>query len=236
MAATVEWIAETSSTNALITADTPHGHCFAAVSQTAGRGQRGNSWEAEPGKNLTFSICLRPDCLQAARQFEISMTVAVAVCDFLRTLVDTPEWLCLKWPNDIYFGDRKLGGILIENSVRGGLIERSVAGIGININQNRFVSDAPNPISLTHITGLQMQLEPLMQRLADAIVDAEPCSLEYYLEHLWRNEGVHSFRDTASGEIFKASLAGVKPDGRLLLLDISGQTREFWFKEVEWIL
>lgn len=236
MGAIVEWVAETPSTNALIGSDAPHGFCVAAVSQTAGRGQRGNSWEAEPGKNLTFSLCLRPESLPAARQFEISMTVAVAVCDFLRRLVDTPQWLTLKWPNDIYFGDRKLGGILIENSVSDGIIQRSVAGIGININQKHFVSDAPNPISLIHITGLEMQLPPLMDSLAEAIVSAPPCDIATYRRHLWRGEGEHPFRDTATGELFRASVADVMPDGRLVLCDTSGRLRQYYFKEVEWIL
>lgn len=236
MAATVEWVAEAASTNSLIGPDTPHGYCVAAISQTAGRGQRGNSWEAEAGKNLTFSICLRPHALPAARQFEISMTVAVAVCDFLRSLVDTPQWLTLKWPNDIYFGDRKLGGILIENSVSDGMIQRSVAGIGININQKHFVSDAPNPISLIHVTGLEMQLRPLMQQLADAIISAPSCDVTTYRRHLWRGEGEHLFRDVAAGQQFTASVADVKPDGQLVLCDSMGCLRQYYFKEVEWLL
>lgn len=236
MTANVEWVDEALSTNALITPDTPHGHCVAAVCQTAGRGQRGNSWEAEPGKNLTFSICLRPDRLPAQRQFEISASVAVAVCDFLRTLVDTPAWLTLKWPNDIYFGDRKLGGILIENSIQNGLIERSTIGIGINVNQIRFVSDAPNPISLIHITGLEMQLQPLLQQLADAIVQAGPCDMDCYRNHLWRNEGVYNFRDTATGTVFSASVAAIESDGRILLSGSDGSLHGYYFKEVEWIL
>lgn len=236
MSASVEWVRETASTNALILPDSPHGYCVAAVSQTAGRGQRGNSWEAEPGKNLTFSICLRPDMLPAARQFEISMSVAVTVCDFLRKLVDTPQWLCIKWPNDIYFSDRKLGGILIENSISGGLIERSVAGIGINVNQTRFLSDAPNPLSLIHITGLEMALEPLMQNLADRLAECRPCSVERYMQYLWRRDGMHPFRDTASGQIFSASVRTVMPDGRLILDDADGHERSYYFKEVEWLL
>ncbi len=236
MAATVEWVDETPSTNALIQPDTPHGHCVAAVSQTAGRGQRGNSWEAESGKNLTFSLCLRPDALPAARQFEVSMTVAVAVCDYLRSLVDTPQWLTLKWPNDIYFGDRKLGGILIENTINCGMIERSIVGIGINVNQKCFLSDAPNPISLIHVTGLEMQLRPLMQHLADAIVDSQPCDVATYRSHLWRGEGEHPFRDVATGRLFRASVSDVNPDGRLVLADTAGNLREYYFKEVEWVL
>ena len=132
-----------------------HGAVIATREQTAGRGQRGNSWEAEPGKNLTFSMLLRPRGLHAARQFELSMVVSLAIADAIDALLPQGVRTAVKWPNDIYIGMEKVCGILIENRLAGPFIEYSVAGIGININQRRFLSDAPNPTSAVVRTVLR---------------------------------------------------------------------------------
>lgn len=212
--------------------------------QTAGRGQRGNSWESEPGKNLTFSTLLMPEALPAARQFELSMLVSLAITD---TLASTGVEAAIKWPNDIYAGgDRKLCGILIENSLAGTRLERAVVGVGLNVNQRRFLSDAPNPVSLLNITGCEHELEPLLTKLVEAMTDAlgtyerggmDATALKArYRARLWRGSGMHLFRDAATGERFEAAIEDVASDGTLTLRDASGSLRKYLFKEVEFLL
>ena len=118
--------------------------------QTAGKGQRGNSWESAPGMNLTFSTVLYPSALKAREQFTLSMLIALSVYDTLSTYA---EGFSIKWPNDIYWKDKKICGILIENELEGTYLLRCIAGIGVNINQEHFVSPAPNPVSLKQILG-----------------------------------------------------------------------------------
>ncbi len=210
--------------------------------QTAGRGQRGNSWESESGSNLTFSLVLYPRWMAPARQFELSMQVSIGIVNALRGYVDTPEWLSIKWPNDIYFGDRKMAGILIENSLGQASIERSVVGIGLNVNQKVFHSDAPNPISLSHATGFDIDRDTLLTKVVNGILDMvdsyesdpEPDELgALYNNMLWRHDGeFHRWQDTATGKVFSAVLEGVALDGRLTLLDHTGTLRTYLFKEV----
>lgn len=214
--------------------------------QTAGRGQRGNSWESEPGKNLTFSLVVFPRWLSASHQFELSMLVSVGIVNALRKCVDKPEWLKVKWPNDIYFGDKKLAGILIENSVSDGRIERSVIGIGLNVNQKEFRSDAPNPISLCQVAGVEMSRSAVLEAVVNSILDMidgyadepEVDELVYmYNTLLWRrDDGFHKWEDTGSHRFFEAKLVEVEADGRLVLEETSGQRRKFLFKEVQAVL
>ena len=168
----IEWLQEVGSTSTYLRenrADAPHATVVAARSQTAGRGQRGNSWEAEPGRNLTFSMLLRPRGVDARTQYAVSEAVATAIVTVLRRYVPDSDHLTVKWPNDIYYTDSKLCGILIECSLSGLTIDRAVAGVGINVNQTEFRSDAPNPISLRQITGREYPLEPLLAEVALAI-------------------------------------------------------------------
>lgn len=134
--------------------------------QTAGKGQRGNSWETEKGKNLLFSVILYPTFLEARRQFILSQIVSLSIKEELDRWT---EDISIKWPNDIYWKDKKICGILIENDLTGTHIARSILGIGININQKTFISDAPNPISLKQITGQEYDatsiLKAVMQRI-----------------------------------------------------------------------
>lgn len=132
---------------------TPEGLTILAHHQTAGRGQRGNAWQAAPGENLTFSVVLKPTWLPVARQFDLSITVALAGADALRTLLGLAAPVTVKWPNDLYIGPRKVGGVLIENTLRGTAISSSVVGIGLNVNQTAFDPALPNPTSLARETG-----------------------------------------------------------------------------------
>lgn len=237
------WLDACASTNTELAAipDAPHGFVLAARRQTAGRGQRGNTWEAEPGANLTFSLMLRPDGIPAARQFEMSMLVSLGIARALDAVLeenDYPGRIAVKWPNDIYVGNSKLCGILIENSLAGSTIGRAIAGIGINVNQRRFLSDAPNPVSLVGLTGRQLPLQPVLDRVVGAILGEidnydgnSEALVARYRARLWRGAGVWPFREPG-GDIFEASVAEVAPDGTLTL----SNGRSYAFKEIAFVL
>lgn len=236
--------ASTNSYLADIAATAPHGLVVTTREQTAGRGQRGNTWEAEPGCNLTFSILLRNKGITARQQFAISEAVATAIVKTLRRYIcDRP--VQVKWPNDIYIGDEKICGILIENSLMGNLIAYSIAGIGINVNQRRFTGDAPNPTSLIRHIGKETDLDTLLIRVTAEILSTvdtlcRPSMIHHlhneYLSMLWHRHGTHPYRDTASGTTFHARIADVTPDGMLHLIDTLGCRRFYAFKEVTQII
>ncbi|MCM1517609.1 MAG: biotin--[acetyl-CoA-carboxylase] ligase [Pseudoflavonifractor sp.] len=227
-----------------IAATAPHGMVVAASEQSAGRGQRGNSWEAQPGCNLTFSMLLRPVHIDAREQFAISEAVAVAIVEVLRQrITDIP--VKVKWPNDIYVGDSKICGILIENSITGTAISYSIVGIGINVNQQRFLSDAPNPISLINVTGTETDLDELLIETSCEILSTfdslcrrstMPALHRRYLSMMWRGEGYHPYIETATGSPFSAMIADVSPDGTLWLVDTNGLRRSYAFKEVSYVI
>ena len=217
--------------------------------QTAGRGCGSNTWESERGKNLTFSVLLHPTEIPADCQFRISEAVSVAICETLerwfRPLSPSDsspnsgeQVVTIKWPNDIYVGDKKICGILIENQLRGRLISDSIVGIGLNVNQTVFRSDAPNPVSLAQLTGHEEDREALLQAFLQRLsvtMEMEPEALmEAYRSRLYRREGFHRFSDSL-GE-FEAKVMNVLDDGRLVLLDTEGKARMYAFKEVVFCL
>lgn len=224
-----------------------HGDVFFTCEQTAGRGQRGNSWEALPGMNLTFSIMLRPKFIEPRSQWVISQAVALGIATVLKAVVDSdathPHEVTIKWPNDIYVDDSKIAGILIENSINGSGIVHSIVGVGVNVNQTTFYSDAPNPISLSQITGRNYRLLHLLTKFMDSIMEyydlvdtPEAVSLNIpYFNMLWRREGKHSFI-TPGGEIFMARISHIDPDGRMWLVSEDENLRGFYFKEVAFVL
>lgn len=231
-----------ASTNTLLSSmpEAPHGTVLVTDNQTAGRGQRGNTWEAQPGKNLTFSLLLRPQVIDAARQFEISELVALAIADVLSSHLPGTE-VTIKWPNDIYAGNGKICGILIENTLCGNNIERSIAGIGINVNQEAFLSDAPNPISMLNVAGREFDLESLLAEFVAEILsrvdryESAPDTralTEQYVSRLWRRNGYHPYRDNLTGEDILACIASVAPNGLLTLRTSGGELRSYAFKEV----
>ncbi|MDE7334766.1 MAG: biotin--[acetyl-CoA-carboxylase] ligase [Muribaculaceae bacterium] len=213
--ATLMLIDSCASTNSAIDRNAPHGFALMAREQTAGRGQRGNSWEAEAGKNITLSLILRPVELPAARQFELSEAVALAVADTVESLgIDR---VSVKWPNDIYVGDRKIAGILIENALGGTYISRSIVGIGLNVNQREFHSDAPNPVSALQLTGREYDIEEVAGQMIQRILDRlNRDNHAEYRRRLWRGTGVWPWR-TTEGETFSAAIESVDPDGHLRL-------------------
>lgn len=215
-----------------------------AETQTAGRGQRGNSWESEPGCNLTFTLfCSRPDVVPS-RQFAISEATALGVVDMLESYGIVAS---VKWPNDVYVGDKKISGILIEHSLCGNAIEHSRIGIGLNVNQKEFLSDAPNPVSIKMITGEDSDLtraaavlyDALNRRLTMAYTEEGRQQLhDEFLNRLWRSDGeLHPFRDRDSGDLFNATILDVEPEGMLILkAENEDAPRRYAFKEVEFIL
>jgi len=209
-----------------------------ARSQTAGKGQRGNSWESEAGKNITCSILLYPSFLSVQRFFLLSEAVSLGVKETLDAFTDG---LTVKWPNDIYYQEKKIAGILIENELTGNVYTSSVVGIGLNVNQERFLSDAPNPVSLKQITGKDFDTETLLEELIEKVL----CSYEYlksgdtetiiqkYHNSLYRNIGFHHFEDEAG--IFNACIDRVSDDGLLHLITDRNEGRSYAFKSVRFL-
>lgn len=206
--------------------------------QTAGRGQRGTHWEAEAGRNLLFGIRCHPTFMKAGCQFLLSEVQALAVVESLESEAE----VIVKWPNDIYVGDGKLGGMLLEHDLCGAQIATTITGVGLNINQERFSGDAPNPVSLRQIVGRDTDRSLLLSRIVERF-DALYAKLksghtseihETYLSRLYRRTGFYPYAD-AKGQ-FEAEFVNVSHDGRLYLRDKDGTLRTYAFKEVRFIL
>lgn len=227
-------------------ASLPGGTIVAARAQTAGRGQRGNSWESAPEANVTMSMLLRPAGMEIGRAFPLSEAVALGVVSALagRLPEEIAARVAIKWPNDIYVADSKIAGILIENSLRGSLIDRSIAGIGLNVNQREFLSDAPNPVSMFQLTGATFDVGEMIALIGRevmamlALMQRDPRELhQRYMARLWRGRGVHPFVETASGRRFMAEVTEVAPSGHITLSEHpSGCPLTFAFKEIAWPL
>ncbi|MCZ4693148.1 biotin--[acetyl-CoA-carboxylase] ligase [Ancylomarina euxinus] len=209
-----------------------------ALNQTEGRGQQTNAWESESGKNLTISLILRPDFIKAQDQFQVSMIVSLGVKDYLDTY---SEDVSVKWPNDIYVSDKKIAGILIEQSIMGAYLSHSVCGIGLNINQKRFLSDAPNPISLHMLTNETYDLEKELIKLLASIenryfqlLNGKGYELkDDYLKAMFWMKEEHTFKDE-EGQ-FKGQIVGISEFGQLLIQDEEKVVRTYNFKEVSFI-
>lgn len=236
------WIASTESTNSYLqeAGDSVKPHTMVISSnQTHGRGQRGNSWESEPGKNLTFSFYIKPEGILPAEQFIISEAVALAIMAALREFGIVAK---VKWPNDIYVDDKKICGILIENSILGPSIYKSIIGIGINVNQTLFRSDAPNPVSMAILLGKDYDLREVAQiigRYLDSYIKLldKPDALHFeYKKNLWRGDGnKYPFIETSSGNRFFAKIADVERTGHLYLQSDDKFSR-YAFKEIIFVL
>ena len=227
-------IDETDSTNRWLK---DHGEGTMVVAteyQSAGKGCGSNSWESERGKNLTFSMLIHPDGIAAREQFRITEVVSVALCRTLQPYIYNK--VEIKWPNDIYVGDRKLCGILIENRLQGNVIVDCIIGIGLNVNQRVFLSDAPNPVSMYQLTGQETDRDELLKAFMETL-DQEwqnKTNGSEYRELLYR-KGKDGLYEDKTGR-FVARLADVLPDGRLLLVDEEGKERTYAFKEVSFII
>lgn len=201
--------------------------------QTAGRGQGDNRWESERGKNLLFSLLIHPEGIPANKQFFISMAVSLAIMEALGQHIGD---LSIKWPNDIYWRNGKIGGILIEHTLHGLMIRDSIIGVGLNINQRTFRSDAPNPVSLwqicEHETDREQLLQDILHYFEKYLTEQELKGL--YIPQLYRRKGFHPYADEQGA--FMAEIVDVEDDGHLLLRDESGCMRRYAFKEVTFII
>lgn len=207
--------------------------------QNSGRGQRGNSWESEKDKNLLFSVVFYPSFIEARKQFVLSQIVSLSIKDELDVYC---EHFSIKWPNDIYWKEKKICGILIVNNLTDSCISRSIAGIGININQEEFLSPAPNPVSLKQITGLDVPplhlLSCIMKRMKRYYTLLQEGKAEWiaaqYQNALFRKQGMHRYSDEHG--TFLAEIVRVEAEGKLILRDENGKERDYAFKEVQYLL
>jgi BirA family biotin operon repressor/biotin-[acetyl-CoA-carboxylase] ligase len=203
--------------------------------QTAGKGQRGNSWEAEPDKNLTFSLILKPHILAVSQQFFLNIITSLAVHGVLTKYLGNK--VRIKWPNDIFFEDYKIGGILIQNFIKKNGIETSIIGIGLNVNQKAFIEKRATSMNL--VTGKEMDLQKILNELFMGLEQEylvlkasgfEKLEKEYLSKLYWLNEE-HVFRGT---DLFKGRIMGIDDIGRLKV-EVSGGIKTFNFKEIEFI-
>jgi BirA family transcriptional regulator, biotin operon repressor / biotin---[acetyl-CoA-carboxylase] ligase len=217
----------------------PEGTIVYTNYQSAGRGQSGNRWESEDGKNLLFSILIFPSMINPVNQFIISMAISLGICDFLERQIPGGT---IKWPNDIYVNNDKIAGILIENSILGEHIEYSIAGIGLNINQVKFLSDAPNPVSLKLLTGANFDLKTCLSQLVSdldkrykqVISESFDQVRNDYFSKLYRVNKWSDFRDQDG--VFSGRILSVTEIGKLQIEKKSGLRVEYSFKEIEFMI
>ncbi len=213
-----------------------HGTVWFALEQTAGKGQRGKSWLTTANQNIMLSVAITPDLLPT-RQFWLSATVALACYDFYKKYAG--DETRIKWPNDVYWRDRKAGGILIENVFRGSDWLYAVVGIGININQVLFDTALPNPVSLKQITGKDFDPTEMGRELCQALENryqvlraGNTVIMQEYQQALYKlHQPVTLKKGTAS---FETTITGVSDSGQLLTKDVTD--RAFDFGEVEFVI
>jgi len=238
-------LTETNSTNSyaleLLLRSRPQEGCVIVTDhQTRGKGTDANTWESKKGMNLTFSIILYPP-FTADKQFLLNKAISLGICNFLRTEIPQ-HTVTIKWPNDIYIGDKKVCGILIQNSVIGNHFEYVVVGIGLNVNQTLFESDAPNPVSLKMTTGINYDLEKLLQNLLQFIfrkynlVNPETSILieNEYNESLYRLMEWHEY--IVAGKLIIARITGTNAYGQLVLESEIEEALTCDLKEVKFVI
>ncbi len=256
------YIPRTNSTNTLmrelIAAGNPPEFIYTGF-QTAGRGQAGNGWEGEEGKNLLCSIAVesrKTASLKVESPFYLNVLISVAVHRMINCQLSIlNSQLTIKWPNDIYWQDKKVAGILVENAIVGNEVRYSIAGIGLNVNQTEFVSGAPNPVSMKQISGTDFEVDRIMEQLIAELRRVETMEREdvwaYYRTHLYRREGFWPFverevsvvptmnvqsDDVQCTKAFLAQIEDILPTGEILLRDQEGQQRKYHFKQIRYVL
>ena len=245
-AAEIIWMDTVDSTSDELRRRIPHAEnltVVAAVEQTAGRGQRGNKWLTRPGENITLSVLVRPGNdgippLKASDAFRLTACTALSVAEY----ISSKGVRCsVKWPNDIYCGDRKISGMLIESSLSEGYITNSIIGIGINLNQTAFPPEVFNPTSLKRITGsdydIRIESEILVGILLKNLLSLDsPSLMPDFNSSLYRKDGFYSFTDCSDGTTFEAKIDKVDTSGKLHLTLKNGRSKSFSFKEVSFII
>ena len=235
----IQHINQCDSTNAYLQrlvaeTDAPEGTVVSTSFQTNGRGQLSNVWEAEEGKNILCSILLRPTSLPIKSQFLISQAISVAIVDVLNSYLDG---FFIKWPNDIYYKEDKIAGILIENTLSSAGISTCIIGLGLNVNQQTFRSDAPNPISLFNIIGRETSVPELLQSILERfnkVYELAYTNVALLRENYFNNllfSGKMRIYSDESGE-FIGKIVDVENDGHLIIEDMEGNKRRYAFKEV----
>ncbi len=215
-----------------------NGTLVIAKHQTAGKGQRGNHWHDEPGSNIAMSLYIETDFLEIVAQFYLSMAISLALAEGLSRLLNAS--ICLKWPNDLYFDDQKLGGILIENSSLGKYLQDSIVGIGINVNQVFFPENLPNPTSLKLISGLEYRVDDVARSLLDYLEERYlqlkngnfQSIKSDYLKKLYRYQEKAPY--LINEQKIEGKIVDVHQDGRLVVL-IEGKKRLFDLKEIQFV-
>ena len=215
-----------------------HGAVFFAHSQTAGKGQHGKNWVSEPGSNIALSVILDCSFLSLGHQFALSVMVSLAGYDLFSAYAGDETFI--KWPNDIYWRDRKAGGILIETQVRGNIWQAAVAGMGINLNQTQFPEVLQNPVSLKQVTGNHFNALTLAHELCEHLENryqqlqngGEEAMLVEYNRQLYKNG--QEVKLKKGPVVFTGKISGVSAIGELLVK--GGLTESFRFGEIEWVL
>ena len=234
-----------SSTNTVLsemlsnTTPLADGSVILADEQSQGRGQQGSFWEASPHKNITLSLLYRPEFLTIEKQFYLSIAVSLGISDFLDEQLQQKSQI--KWPNDIYFGNYKIAGILIENTLMNSHLRTSIIGIGLNVNQVEFKSDAPNPCSMKSISGIEYDIKALLPSLFHHIeihyLQLKAGKFDFlkeaYLSKLYLYEQEHEY--LIEGEIKKGKIIDIETSGRLVML-VNNIRKSFDTKEIEFIL
>ena len=211
-----------------------------ADEQTAGKGMGSNGWESETGQNLTFSMALDMGFLPAERQFLLSEAVALGLYEALCPLIPE-EKLHIKWPNDLYYENRKLAGILINSTIKANLMDISIIGIGLNVNQMQFQNWPTHPISLKMITGKTYDLQPLLEQVAESIYNkveilkVSPTAIEEeYLQRLFRYRTWADYE--VNGKVLRLFMTGIDAFGRLMLVDEDNKEYCFDIKEIKFLI
>lgn len=214
-----------------------NGQIILAQQQTSGKGQRNNTWQSSKGENLLMSLILFPNHLPIQHQFYLNMAVALSIVECLNKIVQ----FHIKWPNDIYYNQQKLGGILIENSITNNQLKTSIIGIGINVNQTQFPTNIPNPISLKLISANHYQLSSLAKSIASKI-------LQYlnqiekghfltirneYKSHLFAHNQWQKFKTNQLS--FNGKICDVNPMGHLVVEHQNGLIKTYANGEIEFI-
>lgn len=210
--------------------------------QTAGKGMDGSVWESNPGQNLTFSFVLYPTFLAPEGQFYLNKTISLGLVDCVADLLPDRSDIRIKWPNDIYIGDHKLAGTLIQNGVKGSVFDFSVIGIGLNVNQVSFVGDASNPVSLKMASGKEFGLDSVFQKLIEKIEarylllrnGQRPFIDEDYLKYLYRYKEIATY--FYKGSSITAKITGVNRYGQLILEIPGEKIIECDLKEIKFVI
>lgn len=215
-----------------------HFYGIYTLEQTQGKGLGSNRWLSQRGQNILISFLFQPP-ITIQNQFYFNQYFAIAIRNFLSKYIKDPK---IKWPNDIYVGNKKIAGILIEHSIQGDILKYSIAGVGININQTSFEPEIPNPTSLSILTGKKYDIPTLVHQLVDSlnesyhlILNQEFTKLEQeYLNHLFQYQTVARY--LIHEQAFSGTIVGLSPIGQLLIQNENGTLHTCNYKEVKFLL